>query len=62
MLVLSRKEREQLIINDQILVTIVKVSGGTVRLGIEAPPTIPIRREELKTTDAASPSVGKRSA
>jgi carbon storage regulator len=47
MLVLSRKENERLIIDGNITVTIVRVSGGTVRLGIEAPAEIPIRREEL---------------
>ena len=47
MLVLSRKANERLIIGDNIVVTIVRVSGGQVRLGIEAPVEIPIRREEL---------------
>jgi len=47
MLVLSRKENERLIIGDKIVVTIVRVSGGTVRVGIEAPAEVPVRREEL---------------
>jgi len=47
MLVLSRKENERLVIGDNIVVQIVRVSGGTVRLGIEAPAEVPIRREEL---------------
>jgi carbon storage regulator len=47
MLVLSRKENEQLIIDDKITVTIIRVSGGTVRLGIDAPAEIPIRRNEF---------------
>jgi len=47
MLVLSRKENQQLIIGDNIVVRIVRVSGNTVRLGIEAPAEVPIRREEL---------------
>jgi carbon storage regulator len=47
MLVLSRKANERLIIGDNIVVTVVRVAGGQVRLGIEAPTEVPIRREEL---------------
>jgi len=47
MLVLSRKANERLMIGDNIVVTIVRVSGGQVRLGIEAPANVSIRREEL---------------
>jgi len=47
MLVLSRKQNERLIIDGHIIVTIVRVSGGTVRVGIEAPVDVSIRREEL---------------
>ena len=47
MLVLSRKENERLMIGENIVVTIVRVSGGQVRLGIEAPAEISIKREEL---------------
>jgi carbon storage regulator len=47
MLVLSRKESESLIINENIVVTIIRIAGGGVRLGIQAPREIPIRREEL---------------
>jgi carbon storage regulator len=47
MLVLSRKQHERLIIDENIVVTIIRVSGGTVRVGIEAPSQVSIRREEL---------------
>jgi carbon storage regulator len=47
MLVLSRKESEQLIINENIVITVVRIAGGGVRLGIEAPREVSIRREEL---------------
>lgn len=65
MLVLSRKENQQLIIGDNIIVRIVRVSGGTVRLGIEAPAEISIRREELAGhapahRDASETLVGAR--
>lgn len=48
MLVLSRKVGERILIGENIAVTVVRVSGGGVRLGIEAPPETPIVREELK--------------
>jgi carbon storage regulator len=47
MLVLSRKDTERIFIGDAIVVTVVKIQGGVVRLGIEAPAEIVIAREEL---------------
>ena len=47
MLVLSRKVGERIRIGDGITVTVVRVTGGGVRLGIEAPPELPVIREEL---------------
>jgi len=47
MLVLSRKVGERILIGQNITVTVVRVSGGGVRLGIEAPTDLPVVREEL---------------
>jgi carbon storage regulator len=47
MLVLSRKRSEQILIGSSIRITVVKVEGNQVRLGIEAPPLLPIVRCEL---------------
>ena len=47
MLVLSRKAGEQIIIGDNICVTVVAVRGNQVRIGINAPGEISIVREEL---------------
>ena len=47
MLVLSRKTDEAIVINNDIQVTVVEIRNGRVRLGIEAPQGIPIRRSEL---------------
>lgn len=47
MLVLSRKVGERISIGDQICITIVRVQGQTVRVGVEAPPDMAIVREEL---------------
>lgn len=49
MLVLSRKIGEQIIINDDIVVTVVSVKGNQVRLGFTAPTNVSICREELLT-------------
>ena len=47
MLVLSRKVGERIWIGEKISVTVVRVAGGGVRLGIEAPDDLPVVREEL---------------
>lgn len=47
MLVLSRKPGERILIGDDIAVTIVRIGPNTVRIGIEAPPSLNIVREEL---------------
>ncbi len=47
MLVLSRKVGERIRIGDEVTVTVVRISGGGVRLGIEAPAELSIIREEL---------------
>lgn len=48
MLVLSRKVGERIWIGDEISITVVRITGGGVRLGIEAPSEMPVVREELK--------------
>lgn len=47
MLVLSRKVGERIIIGQGIEISVVDVRGGRVRLGIEAPREVGIRRQEL---------------
>ena len=47
MLVLTRKENERIIIDGRITVTVVRVQGDKIRLGIEAPQEVSIMREEL---------------
>jgi carbon storage regulator len=47
MLVLSRKVNEKIVIDGGIVVTVVKIEGGQVRLGIEAPSHVKIFREEI---------------
>jgi len=47
MLVLSRMEGQRIIIGDNIVVTVIQVKGDKVRIGVEAPRTIEVNREEL---------------
>jgi carbon storage regulator len=52
MLVLSRRESERIKLGDSIVLTVVKVAGDRVRLGIEAPPSVLVLRGELKRREA----------
>lgn len=52
MLVLTRRKDEQIVINENITITVVEVKGDRVRLGIDAPKDVPIRRNELAARDA----------
>src|SRR5947199_10327482 len=47
MLVLTRKLMEKLFIGDDICVTVVRLEGGQVRLGIDAPREVTVVRAEL---------------
>ena len=58
MLVLTRKLMEKLFIGDDICVTIVRIEGGQVRLGIEAPRDVSVVRAELVPERQFGPSRG----
>jgi carbon storage regulator len=51
MLVLSRKVGERILLGDDIRITVVRVSGGGVRLGIEAPSSVSVVREEVALSE-----------
>jgi carbon storage regulator len=55
MLVLSRKRDEAIVIGDEIKITVVKMKGNAVRLGIEAPQAVTIRRGELRDEKVTEP-------
>lgn len=48
MLVLSRRESQRIRLGELIVLTIVRVNGDRVRVGIEAPPEVRVRRAELE--------------
>lgn len=47
MLALSRKENEAIVIGNDIEVTILEVKGDQVKIGINAPKSVPVYRKEL---------------
>lgn len=57
MLVLSRKVNERILIGDDIRITVVAARGNQIRIGIEAPDSVPILREELRRSPRARPEV-----
>lgn len=59
MLVLSRKVGERILIGDKISVTVVRISGGGVRIGIEAPAEMAVVREELQQEMLDAKASGK---
>jgi carbon storage regulator len=46
-LIITRRPGEKIVLGDEITVTVMEVSGQTVRLGIDAPKSLPIYREEI---------------
>lgn len=54
MLVLSRKESQRIRLGDSIVITIVKISGDKVRVGIEAPTNVLVLRDELEPRNTAA--------
>ena len=47
MLVLSRRDGEQILVGDDVIIKVLSIAGGRVRVGIEAPRSVSIRRSEL---------------
>jgi carbon storage regulator len=47
MLVITRRSGERVVLGDDITITVLEISGSTVRLGIDAPTEVPVYRHEL---------------
>jgi carbon storage regulator len=57
MLILSRKVNEQIMIGDDIVLTITEIRHGSVRIGVTAPVEMPIIRDELIDRRSGRPLV-----
>ncbi|MBI1900022.1 MAG: carbon storage regulator [Planctomycetia bacterium] len=53
MLVLTRRAGERVVIDEAIVVTVLRVEGDRVRIGISAPKEVPVRRAELPARPAS---------
>lgn len=47
MLALSRRKNESIIINNEIEITVLEIKGDQVKIGIQAPKSIPVYRKEV---------------
>ncbi|MCH5266042.1 MAG: carbon storage regulator CsrA [Lachnospiraceae bacterium] len=47
MLALARKANESIVINDNIEVTVLEIKGDQIKIGIDAPKSVPIYRKEI---------------
>jgi carbon storage regulator len=47
MLILTRRVGETLMVGDEVSITVLGVKGNQVRLGVNAPKTIAVHREEI---------------
>jgi carbon storage regulator len=65
MLVLARKQNQNIIIDGKIIIRVLRVGRDVVKLGIEAPLSIPVHREEvfnaLKQGEIQAPSAERKS-
>jgi len=48
MLVLSRKKNERIMIGDDIILMVVEIRGDKIKIGIEAPASVAVDREEVR--------------
>lgn len=51
MLVLSRRAGQRIVISEKITITVLEVQGSRVRIGVDAHPSVVIRRSELPTME-----------
>lgn len=47
MLIITRRPGEKIVLGDDVVVTVMEISGQTARIGIAAPKELPVYREEI---------------
>jgi carbon storage regulator len=60
MLVLTRKVGQRIRVGDDVVITLVRIQGDKVRVGIDAPPDVAIHREEVRLRLEAEGRLGDR--
>jgi len=55
MLVLSRKKNERIMIGDDIILMVVEIRGDKIKIGIEAPASVAVDREEVREAKLKDP-------
>jgi carbon storage regulator len=62
MLVLSRKQNERIVIGESVVVTVVRIAGDKVRIGVEAPAELRVVRDEIvdRLDETGSPRLFSR--
>jgi carbon storage regulator len=53
-LILTRRVGEAIKIGDDVTITVLRIKGNQIRIGVDAPKALAVRREELDLRDAAS--------
>lgn len=49
MLIITRRPGEKVMVGDDVVVEVIEISGSNVRIGITAPRSVPVFREEIWT-------------
>jgi carbon storage regulator len=62
MLVLTRKSNQSIMIGDDIEISVLSIMGEKVRIGIEAPRTVPVFRKEVYVEIQEDRAAGDRAA
>jgi carbon storage regulator len=47
MLIITRRPGEKIMLGDDVVIEVIEASGSSVRIGIDAPKSIPVYREEI---------------
>jgi carbon storage regulator len=58
MLILSRKVNESIVIDGRIIVKVLRIDKDTVKLGVQAPPEVPVHRQEIHDAIQRSKQAG----
>ena len=63
MLIITRRPGERVMLGDDVVIEVIEVSGASVRIGIDAPKSVPVYREELwKAVKAENEAAAKSDA